>query len=97
MIGKLVQCLVAPNERHRSFAGTIHTVRASQSGLAELLFGEAFLLDPPTVSGGQELSWHRDHLRVIGNPGDDAQDETLSWKPLPLPEIIPAMLDKETA
>lgn len=31
-------------------------------------------------------------LRPIRNPGDDAQDETLAWKPVPLPAIQPELL-----
>lgn len=34
-------------------------------------------------------------LKPICDPGEDAQDETLGWKPVPLPEITPAMLDRE--
>lgn len=36
-------------------------------------------------------------LRPIRDPGDDAVDEMVRRVPLPLPEIIPAMLDKEAA
>lgn len=36
-------------------------------------------------------------LKPIRDPGEDAQDETLSWKPVPLPEIVPSMLSSEAA
>lgn len=32
-------------------------------------------------------------LRPIRDPGEDAQDETLSWKPVPLPAVDPSMLE----
>lgn len=36
------------------------------------------------------------YLRRIDNPGDDAVDEMVLRVPVPMPEIIPAMLDRET-
>jgi len=33
-------------------------------------------------------------LRPIRDPGSDAVDETLSWRPLPLPAIQPELLDE---
>lgn len=49
---------------------------------------------PPTAAGWKARdAW----LRPIRDPGEDSKDETLSWKPLPLPEIVPALLDRETA
>lgn len=42
---------------------------------------------------GRGIAWCDDVLQPIDNPDDDAQDETLSW--LPVPETTPAMLDRE--
>lgn len=40
-----------------------------------------------------ESVWGMDSdLRPIRDPGDDARDETLAWKPVPLPEILPSLL-----
>ena len=33
-------------------------------------------------------------LKPICDPGEDAQDETLSWKPVPLPVVDPSLLEK---
>ena len=35
-------------------------------------------------------------LKPIRDPGEDAVDEMVKRCPVPLPEIIPAMLDRET-
>lgn len=53
--------------------------------------------EPPqfTASDVLEVVFEDSTLRPIRDPGEDAQDETLAWKPLPLPEIVPAMLDRE--
>lgn len=45
-----------------------------------------------TVDGDRVDGFTDDCLRPIRDPGDDAQDETLSWKPVPLPTILPEMI-----
>lgn len=37
---------------------------------------------------------HDSALRPLRDPGDDAQDETLAWKPVPLPAIQPELLER---
>lgn len=37
---------------------------------------------------GQMCDVPDSHLRPLRDPGEDAQDETLSWLPVPLPELV---------
>lgn len=54
-------------------------------------------ISAPTSFGGPRLTQfgciHDTCLRPIRDPGDDAQDETLAWKQVPLPTIQPELLD----
>lgn len=64
--------------------------------LSRIKMWNALLYTPdPDALAGSVLPFPDDILRPIRDPGDDARDETLSWKPLPLPEIVPALLDME--
>lgn len=55
--------------------------------LGELLTGDVcWVVDPPmprTDGEGMARAVRDRVLRPIRDPGDDAQDETLSWKPVP--------------
>lgn len=56
----------------------------------------AWVIDRPLSDWEGEMSsycWDS-QLRPIRNPGDDAQDETLAWKPVPLPAIQPELLER---
>lgn len=53
--------------------------------------GSPFHMTPATCSA--DCYWPASMLRPIRDPGDDAQDETLAWKPVPLPVIQPELLD----
>lgn len=49
------------------------------------------------MAGRPGVVWSMVHdsvLRPIRNHGDDAQDETLAWKPVPLPAIQPELLER---
>lgn len=55
--------------------------------------GSEFHMTPTERSA---TAWIPDaNLRPIGKPGDEAVDEMVKLCPLPLPEIVPAMLDRE--
>ena len=41
-------------------------------------------------ANGRKVRAHDDDLRPIRDPGEDAQDETLSWLPVPEKEGVPA-------
>lgn len=51
---------------------------------------EGTIIDP---RGNRYTSIRDSILRPIRDPGDDASDETLSWKPVPLPTIEPHLLE----
>jgi hypothetical protein len=59
--------------------------------------GPRWVIDPPLdtrmrLSGRHLLLYTLadKSLRPLRNPGDDAQDETLSWKPVPQSDEVPA-------
>ncbi|MGJ7512361.1 hypothetical protein [Variovorax sp. GT1P44] len=57
-------------------------------------FGPLWVIDREltTWQGGKSRCVADQFLRPIRDPGDDARDETLAWKPVPLPEILPSLL-----
>lgn len=59
---------------------------------ADPLFPGAWMVSPnfPRPPYGSGLSIWDASLRPLQNPGDDAQDETLSWLPVPTVEGTPA-------
>jgi hypothetical protein len=94
--GVLVQILSAPNPEHRQHAGEIHVV----GEMAKRLFNgdePAWHMDPPILhcGGRMNLQWTAKYLRVLRNPGDDEQDESLRYLPpaptsTKVPEGVPA-------
>lgn len=69
------------------FVGTSHAQFWAVEGR---LVGEDASGRPVEVPGGPVGDrW----LRPIRDPGEDAQDETLTWKPVPLSAIQPELLD----
>ena len=52
------------------------------------IFSDCWETDPPIFdpSGRHFIVIQDAHLRPIRNPGDDAQDETLTWLPVPQKE-----------
>lgn len=63
--------------------------------LSRLKMWRGGLIQEKDAMPGAVVQFHDAFLRPIRDPGDDAQDESLSWLPVPMPEIIPAMLDRE--
>lgn len=59
------------------------------------MWNAAFFTQDQDAQPGAVVPFADEMLRPIRDPGDDAQDETISWLPVPMPEIIPAMLDRE--
>lgn len=59
------------------------------------MWNAAFFTRDPDALPGEVVPFLDAHLKPLRDPGEDAQDQTLSWKPVPLPEITPAMLDRE--
>lgn len=71
--------------------GRIVTVLALRFAMGE----PGWQVDPPHFwhnGAGQrfEVMWHDDDLRPIRDPGEDAQDETLQWLPVPEREGVAA-------
>jgi hypothetical protein len=76
--GVLVQLLPPPNPLHRQHAGEIHVV-----GRRNHLDPTHWHMDPPLVHGGLDLQWTAPYMRVLRDPDDNEQDESLSWKRVP--------------
>jgi hypothetical protein len=76
--GVLVQLLPPPNQLHRKHAGEIHFVRRQNN-----LDQTHWHMDPPVIDCGLDLQWTAPYMRALRDPGDDAQDESLSWKRVP--------------
>ena len=55
--------------------------------------GSPFHITPTMLS--TRAAWPESMLRPIGRPDDAAADETLAWKPVPLPTIELALLGVE--
>lgn len=51
---------------------------------------EGTLID---LLGSRYTSIRDEVLRPLGDPSQDARDETLSWAPVPLPVVDPSMLE----
>lgn len=76
--GDLVILLRADYEPCKPLVGQIHRV-----GSLSQRFHEAWLFDPPVYIGEALASWNDCDLMPIRDPGEDAVDETLLWKPVP--------------
>lgn len=71
----------------------------SYEARSHILFGSRGITSP--VDGSWSVDWNGktgragfdfgvpdEHLQPIGNPGDDARDESLSWLPVPSREEV---------
>lgn len=93
--GRIVRCIRVLPEFSEVLTQCGRPARTKDdAGPTWLVEGWVLYNAPPY--GWVELPFASDSmLRPIDNPSDDAQDQTLSWLPVPMPEIIPAMLDRE--
>lgn len=77
--GDMVLLLRANSQPCKQFVGHILTV-----GRLSTRFERAWLFDPPLLlEDGSMVSWNDEDLSPIRDPGDDAVDQTLLWKPVP--------------
>ena len=73
--GEMCILLRATDPECHKFIGLVRKVIDPQ--------GRYWRFDPPIFLGMQELIWADRDLRPIRDPGEDAQDETLQWLPVP--------------
>ena len=72
--GDLCQ-LLPGGAHHQTFVGQIHVLGVKTGVFARHGFPEAWTFDPPIWVNGSILCWAAQHLRKLGNPGDDEVDE----------------------
>jgi hypothetical protein len=79
--GELCLLKYADSENALPFVGQIHRV----GRIHDTFDGKPWWdFDPPLFDRyGMHMVWADEDLRPIRDPGEDAKDETLSWKPVP--------------